>query len=427
MPHLRRLLIAQLAWFVLLHPEHATASAERARPVFTEDRKFIVNEREAATEIDVGIDGIKVSVFDRAVTERKLDLRAIQQELREALQPRSPLWKVLNLLFPSDSRERFRKTGIPILIDDFSQFSSRRPIFASYFLREPIRVIGLDSSELARAYWLPSLAHEITHALLVEMNLESWWEEALAQLIERQVGGMQPELTLKTLGEDGPLPFLLDAARPLALRKNYALSFLFAKYLSAVGGGWQGLRIASRLDGADLASPRGRMDASSDTLTELSRRLRHSQEQELRRSGPDSAEPHELPGTAGSLNSPLLSSDKLTREGLLRFFIMALVINHPRYARYRIPDWNGVLNSERNLEGLSLEPGQFVLSKLNALPTNLSDEVEVYRLLQGPDGEVVIRPRHQFTQNQVPFRIVSDRTVVMNLTKGPLPVLLQPR
>jgi hypothetical protein len=152
-----------------------------------------------------------------------------------------------------------KKRKITILIDDFSSFAGHHPEYASYFIHDADGpVIGLDcSSAIARSYWLPSLAHEMVHALLDGKGMDSWWEEAVAQSVESEVGGEQPGLALQDLGNSKRIPILLDQRRPLPDHDAYAISYLFGKYLRAMFGGWPTLsndvlfhcRLAAR-DGA---------------------------------------------------------------------------------------------------------------------------------------------------------------------------------
>jgi hypothetical protein len=111
-----------------------------------------------------------------------------------------------------------------------------------------------------------------------------------------------------------------------------------------------------------------------------------------------------------------LATEKITRKGLLRFFFAALTINSSAIEKYRIPDWKGSLPLTQDVSGKTLKPGEFLVAKFKALPSRLSEELEVYRIFIGQDGELEIIPRERFAQANPGFQVVEDKTLIMNLT-----------
>lgn len=359
------------------------AATEILRPVFTKERQFLVQEAQPAEEIVLSETNIKVLIFKKAQSSCGISTANLQRKMQEMLSPSSSLWKKLDPLFPNSFR-MVESQRLQILIDNFSDFGSENPIFASYFLRRPLEVIGLDCSARAQAYWLPSLAHEITHALLADRNVESWFEEGLAQLIETQAGGQQPELTLNSLAAKAPAVLSVrEQRRPLPDRQSYAMSFLFTNYLHAAFGGWAVLR---------------EMITSAQSQSSLDGLIAQ-------------AAPVVPRGT-------LLGPDKMTRAGLLRYFYMSLVMNNSEDKRYKIPGWEGFRQAPRS-EVSTLIRDQAAYREGPQSPEFLSKMVakgyEVYRVQMGSGGAYIVTAWHVGPTAQKPsFLVQREFTLIIN-------------
>jgi hypothetical protein len=258
------------------------------------------------------------------------------------------------------------------------------------------------------AYWLPSLAHEFTHALLADQGVESWWEEGIAQMIEAEAGGRQPEITVRSLelANHLPTPSLLETARPLHNREQYAISYLFARYIYANCGEWKALRV---LTGTDSSYPAGR----KGDLAALAKHLAGWVETESKTN--HSALTKEI----------LLPPEKMTRNGLLRFFYMSLILNSPSYPRYQIPGWRGHLQLRQAklsaLPRMKMAGGQAAIFTLDARAENaatlrslnesLDAKLEVYLVQIDANGDFKIFPREKI--NFELLRSSPDRQVMM--------------
>lgn len=336
------------------------ASSKVFRPIITKDRQFLIQAPQTVTEVAVAESQIKIFVFNKALVSCGNSLSILQAQLAELLRQDSTLWLGLDSLFPN-SYQQVKKQNIQILIDDFSDFGTDSPVFASYYLRKPIKAIGLDCSAHAQTYWLPSLAHELTHVLLADRGAESWWEEGLAQLNERHVGGLQPELSLRSIERALSVLSFRDLRRPLQSKQSYALSFLFARYVHTVFGGWPTLR--------GMIEPVRDKDYLQGIAENGARAMR-------------------------GLNT-ILPSDKLTKAGLMRFFYMALGMKDSQDPRYKIPGWSGFESLPTGIPILALFPGQASLlsgSQEFNLTALLSKGYELYRVYEGAQGQYLIVP-----------------------------------
>lgn len=120
----------------------------------------------------------------------------------------------------------------------------------SFYLRDyPEKHHGrvvLDCQDSTRREWAALLAHEFTHVALERTygQGESWLEEMIAQLLEVDAGGTQPERNLRVL-EGLPIWPALSVEKPgekILSPAVYAHSYLFGKYLLRNQGGWKFLK-----------------------------------------------------------------------------------------------------------------------------------------------------------------------------------------
>ena len=375
-------------------PTASAGALPLLRPEFTADHRFVFKAREPSVALAEPGLGLELVAFARAIPGCHLNFAAARDRLNLILDPSSALWAMLDLVFPG-SRARVVAKGVTISLDDFSSYAGLHPEYASYFVRTgdgPL--IGLDcSSEIATSYWLPSLAHELTHALFEGSGVESWWEEGIAQTIEAAIGGEQPELTLKHLAGASELPALLETARPIPTQAGYAISYLFVTYLRSVQGGFPALRALADPGAASACAQ------EPDFISTLACRARAYV----------SASP-----AGASRGTGLLPPEKLTRAGLLRYFYAALTMKNSSEPFYRIPGWEGFHALADPAFPLRLAPGQAaVLSPLAPTPSGC----EVYRIRADARGEFEIFPRSAGMPDPAPPAdpAVQDYQLVLNL------------
>jgi hypothetical protein len=360
----------RLKCLVLAFAFIASASARAVlipHVIFTEDRSFKLLAPEEAVKLSGKIP-LPVWLNRSASDGCALSPEKAASEMEGIFSPGQTLEASLSNLF-EDPFSHFPK-NVMIVIDHF-----RRPdIFNSFFVRAvPLsngrvtNIIGLDCSIFAQGYWAASLAHELTHAMLAErssVEVESWLEEGLAQLTESSAGGVQPVVAaVKFARLDGPLPSLIETARPLKSSENYAMAFLFAEYIQGDWGGWKTLRAMA---GLSESFPRHLFqscdhEAAENFLNGAVCRARVSLE-ERRGQNRDGML------RADAVDPELL--DRTTRAGLLRFFAAAMALHLNDQSYYSIPGWNGWRSPyERGLRQSSgfLAPGEF---QLLAIPSN---------------------------------------------------------
>lgn len=340
--------------------DRAFASESIARPVFTADREFGVAADENATRLTDASMPVDLWVFDRALERCALKADEVRGKLSAILDKNSSLWGSLDRLFPK-SRERIAEQKVRVVMDDFTDFAGKTAPFSSYFTDMDVPTIGLDCQPVERSYWLRSLAHEMTHALLYQKGVQSGFEEGLAQLIEHLAGGEQPELTLKHLEIARVVPTVLDESRPLLSRESYAIEYLFVSYIHQEFGGWETLRAMAGTD-PDLWSKGVPVDCdkSPDFLSQATCRAR---------------------AYLNEVSPGFFAAEKMTREGVLRYFYMALSMNNPRSSHYQILGWQGFSKLPARPNSNSLVPGQAAIftdaRAVRELPIGMA-ELEVY-------------------------------------------------
>jgi hypothetical protein len=382
----------------------ARASEVLPRPVFTADREFVVEAPESATDVTDASMPVKVAVFDRAAQKCGLSLDDVRGTFSQILDSESSLWVTLNSLFPH-SLSKVRARGVTVVIDDFSDYAGTDPVFASFYLHtsapQSLPMIGLDCSALSQSYWLPSLAHELTHAMLDGENVQSGFEEGLAQRMESDAGGEEPTLSLKHLQASQVLPTVLESRRPVPSRESYAITYLFANYIHDTWGGYPTLRAMIGSDGVKMpASCAPQPDFLSQATCRAQARL----------------------GQIALSTSLILTLDHLTRDGLLRYFYVALAMNNSQYPEYSLPEWKGFTHLPDTAQAASLVPGQAMIFKnwpkafspgtaLNG-PNFPGAGTESYRLNWKDDGEFRITSPDQSPPNFTP---TSEVFLVMDL------------
>lgn len=294
-------------------------------------------------------------------------------QIKQLLGPGSPgsnlkkdFTKLMGKAFPL-----IQKNGLLVFFDRLKDHNISS---SAFFLRnypgrsEPAML--LDCSLINNRYLAPALAHELVHYQFRKENIPSWFEEGLAQTLEFQSGGEHPQNSLSLLSENEKLPSLFDLSRPLRNKLSYPLSFLFLRYLtdqfSAVSPQGTGL-IAAMLD----SDPKL---CSGTTWEEMICRGRNF---------------------LIKAQAPKEQIHRFTPKGLLRYFALALTLNHQKFHYYSISDWMGFKNftQEWPTEGLALGPGQFLRFSVKNFPLqflNSDKEVEVYRVLSNADSYEII-------------------------------------
>jgi hypothetical protein len=372
-----------------------------SRPVFTEDRQFTVETNVPAIRLDRKDMPFSVYVVKSATSRCALTQSEIRQSLLEIVKPESLLWSSLDSLLV-DSASFVRKLRVNILIDDFSEYGGAVPIFGSYYFRSRTPLIALDCSGGRRQYWVSSLAHELVHAAFDGRNVDSWWEEAIAQMVENSAHGPQPVLTLKTLASPSDLPPLFDQRRPLGSRQSYALSYLFARYLEQQAGGWRVLRAMSGFDpeNASMCETGAGFFFKAACL------------------GRQKAEALLSESSLSTADAPMLAPEKITVQGLLRFFYVALAMNDPATPHYSVSGWKGLKLSRLQSTPGKLEAGQAQILNPDTPLAQIPAGYEVYRIQSDRKGNFRILPRDEMQDAELsrsPFVPVLDVILVMNL------------
>jgi hypothetical protein len=363
---IRRFFLLGLFVALALVSKVAGATEYFPHPVFDKDRRFVISSAEAATVLQDSSLPINAVYFNRASVSCGISPDDVLKKLKILLGPSSALWSTLNLVFP-DSQRQLADRQVTLFIDDFNNFAGPRPDFSSYYIKiEGQPVVGISCGALFRSYWLPTLVHEFTHALSDGRNLESWFEEGLAQNLENEIGGAQPELTLKALKG---FPSLLETRKPLPSKESYAINQLFVRYIRTMAGGWDILKAMT------LAEPKC---VETDFLSRIACRGKFYLE------GP----------TFRIHNSPeiLLGPDKMSRQGLLRHFAVAMTLNGLGTEKYFIYNWAG-LEIPLKPQLQVLQPGQFQAWTDEKPYLNLNQNLEFYRVLVNERDEFVILSR----------------------------------
>jgi hypothetical protein len=326
------------------------------KPYIDQEGHFGFASREDAVEVQ-GAE-IPTWLFQSAAQSCSLDLSSLRDSIHHLVKEGSPTLIALGNLVP-DPLQEIENLKLKILIDDFGE---GREKYTSFFLPswedDPTHFIILDCGPTSQRYWQASLAHELTHALMVTQNLEIWFEEGLAQMVEIRAGGFQPDRAEESFKSVAQVPPLFNLQRPLIGHDIYALTYLFDQYVFSRFGGWETLKAMAGIGTACNGSSWYERATCQGAQSLLSRGLN------------DLAE-------------------KMTPEGLFRFFAVALTLNDSDFPLYSIPGWTG-FEGESSVSPLHLEPGEIV--KLNPKSSaSIPSGVESY-LIKSEAGAFEIDP-----------------------------------
>jgi hypothetical protein len=375
-----------------------------SHPIFTQSRKFELTPPDLVVTIPIQTASIKVQAFTKALEKCKLTPQQIQGELNLILDPQSAIWDRLNRLIP-ESFNRTEELHLTLLIDDFSNFAGSVPEFTSYYLPENPAVIGLDCRSLQHFYWMPSISHELVHALLNGRNVESGWEEGLAQVMENDAGGVQPELSLKHLeSSSSVLPVLLETRRPLPSHESYAINYLFTRYIKSKFGDWPALRGMTGLTDSTTSC-----EYNLDFLTQAACKL---------------ALTLMSPGLFPLPDAGRLPLEKATRNGLLRYFYVALGMNNSSSPHYSIPGWEGFSKLPLQAQDQVLEPGQAAFFQDESDLKQVNSSLEVYQIQIDPESRFRILRTSSIEPDEISdFKPSQILYLAINLGKGAVSLL----
>jgi hypothetical protein len=329
----------------LLDPSFGRAQGQTYLPKFLITPGKIISTSSAEVK-PLSNSSASVFVFRSAIQSCALDLDAVRRQINDAFAKDSRVFEALKNI-SADPESEIAKLHLTFLIDDFGD---QRTEYTSFYLRQPTGfsgpVIILDCALASRFYWLPSIAHELTHALLAKYKPEPWFDEGLAQMVEIAAGGFEPMRAEEILRSSEDPPPLFQQDWPLVGHDSYAMMYLFTTYLSANFGGWQTLRAFAGLTDTENCHER-------DWKAAATCRAR------------------------ASLTNRNLSNlaEKMTPDGILRFFAVAMTLNIPSFPMYAIPGWQGFLSAPKSSVSQSLLPSQFerVQSIDKASPATLED------------------------------------------------------
>lgn len=288
----------------------------------------------------------------------------------------------ITALFRKDSeaarliRERFGESfrswnmgDLSVFLDDLgAQKIQHSALFLRDYPTPGASAIVLNCDPSARKYWAHSVAHELSHFQMAHMNVDSWYEEGVAQLIELESGGIQPTLSVEKLARTTePLPALLENSRPLGNLLSYPMSLLFLRYISDQFGG----------DAVIYEMIKDTSSSCEQSQFWARAVCRGAKYVEARKD---------------------LANKKMrfTEKGLIRYFAVALGMNHSSDKVYSISDWSGFYGRPR------FESGPMSGGKIAFLTTNQfrkseiqpSQDIEIYRL-QSSDSTFQIFPFSQ--------------------------------
>jgi hypothetical protein len=325
------------------------ADAYFPKALIDDQKQIEFSEAEATEKLSMDFPG-EIFVFKDAAVSCDLDLERVTFKIQEALKPDGLAVGAISRLVDAPLAQ-IGPLHLKIFISDFGK---SRAIYRSLYLPEVPGVgaaIFVDCSLAAQLLWTSTLAHELTHAILNKSQLESWFEEGLAQSVEVAAGGAQPFVSAGLLQAAGELPALRDLRRPLPTGAPYGMSFLFARYLLTRFGGWATLSAMIQPDG-----PCG----SEGTFETTVCRARNYLTAKLQR--PDLAE-------------------IMTPAGILRYFAVAVSLDTPYYSLYQIPGWMGLDADKHYAPVKSLLPGSFAKMDYKDFEAARLDESESYRII----------------------------------------------
>lgn len=311
-----------------------------------------------------------------------------------------------DLLRPGGALENARKNltgatatkspGLTVFFDDLER---QRIPHSSFFIPDyaGAPTILLDCAVTTSRFLPSSLGHEMVHFDLARAGIPSWFEEGIAQVIETGLGGARPDAATGELALRSKLPLLIDDRRPLADSSTYPLAYLFVKYLTAQFGD-EGLLHAmvtadpSAAAGCAQGSPFERMVCRGRSFL-----------------------------TARGLGREQM--ERFTRAGLLRYFALALTLQHENYPYYQVPDWQGFKSaapSWKELNSAELRPGEFQRVSAEEFPfAHPPSGLEIYRVFSNAKSYRIVPVVPSEPSAAPPRRGAYDREYVLILK--PLP------
>jgi hypothetical protein len=252
--------------------------------------------------------------------------------------------------FGPSPQENLAAKNIKVLIGELP----RRDLFQSMYVPAEHHgeesLIYIDCSQASMAYWPATLAHEFTHALLHDNNIPSWLEEGLAQSAELRAGGQNPRDALRKLSVFQGALQAFSTERPFSNQNSYPLALLLTSYLESNFG-------SNFFVGLSNVDP-------GDSMAAVVAQLR------------------DLPSVQS--HSSRAAQNILTRNGLIRYFAVALTLNSTTYSYYQVPGWPGFQSPPRAAHaGTVIKPGAFLRLPSIGL-SQLPEQLERYRIVSWP-------------------------------------------
>lgn len=331
------------------------------------DRKFVLRDSShpAQTLLEHGV--VDLFVYQEALTSCPTDWDWLNREVRRVFQSQSNVVRALRNLVP-DPLAAFHALNIKVVIDDLGD---SRTQFRSFYYPDAtsqgLGLIVLDCHSLDSKNFGPTLAHEIAHALLNDKNLESWFDEGIAQSIEVEAGGRIPiDQSSAALRNLSVVPSLFEN-HLLSSHATYGLTFLFVQYLKRNFGGWPMLQAMSAIGTR-------RIDSACESEANFYHRIVCRAEQQ-----------------GNSLHLGNERHQFLTPTTLLIAFALSLSVGSPGAPFGEVPYWQGFTPPEPSVRGPD-SSWQFL--RLGALPVTESEGSGTvkFKILTGPRGAYCIRP-----------------------------------
>jgi len=330
-----RLIAIVLAWLCITH-----ANADSIfKPSFDNNRVFL-EETPSETLTVYGVYPFKVRVIQSALAECQLNPDAIRHTFESALEPDSHFLRALSKVW-ADPIQEMKSTRFEVIIDSLGEKKNEHAYFIYFDDQRDLSLIVLDCSPMSQLFWPSELAHELVHLFLRKKNLEPWFEESIAQMIEEESGGLKPSVVARNISSKTLLPPLTELSPLMPSRDNYAMTYWFGKFLKQHFGDWQ---ILAAMAGVTPASPSD-CESFVDGLEKVACRGKSF----LLASSPESSLPRAV--------------NIMTRKGLLRYFSLAFVLNRSDVEFGFLPNWSGYHPRKNASEGLiqSVLPSQFFI------------------------------------------------------------------
>jgi len=123
---------------------------------------------------------------------------------------------------------------LQILVSQFEETAPFNAFFAPPQGALKKSTLYLNCNPISKSFWLSSLSHEFVHFQYYssQIQVENWFEEMIAQLIEREIPGQSISLSIDKLrGTRLENLNVFDTHRPLNSTESYVLSYLFGEFL----------------------------------------------------------------------------------------------------------------------------------------------------------------------------------------------------